>query len=443
MYNDELYHFSLPWNKEKRDHNNVKYIAKVPMGKKQFRYFYTQKEYDAYLKSKGSLLDRAKNYVKSIPDNVSKTFKEQKERIIGTGKYDSTSKNYDQIKNDIVNSKEWKKIVMNRDPEYRRRDASGNVYYDYDKYLFNKKHPVLDALWDVNDGRKISILDQNIDTFLAGSKDYIRSGINALENLASIGVGTLTTMLQLNQGTKFQNTEVMNQLKDTPEGRKLDEYVDMTKDTLDTANELYKRGKETYETIQNERDKVKSTQKIDPETKKAMIKTATHLAMGTITPEDVKFIGKIGVKAVSQYTGMTEEEMKDKLLSVAVEAAKDQMSAPDIKNAAKQIIGMYGDANDAAPAIKNIKNGKGSTEDAKQIYDSSIKAYAKANNMSEAEAKSKMNGIAKNTANGKTSAYTMKMIKSFAKANGISEQAAEELLVGSLEDAFLANVNRR
>ena len=120
-------------------------------------------------------------------------------------KYEVNAKNYKSKKEELTKDKEWVDIVNRKDPEYVYNDEEGKTVYDFDKYLLNKKHPIIDALNDLDQGRKVSTLKQDSDTFLAGAKDYINLGINkvkkALEIVGTLTVGYLTVSFKNQQGS--------------------------------------------------------------------------------------------------------------------------------------------------------------------------------------------------------------------------------------------------
>ena len=57
------------------DRKKHKYVAKIKLGKNKYRYFYTKKEYDAYLHKKkavGDISNKAKSVVDNIGDKIKK-----------------------------------------------------------------------------------------------------------------------------------------------------------------------------------------------------------------------------------------------------------------------------------------------------------------------------------------------------------------------------------
>ena len=57
------------------DRKKHKYVAKIKLGKNKYRYFYTKKEYGAYLHKKkavGDISNKAKSVVDNIRDKIKK-----------------------------------------------------------------------------------------------------------------------------------------------------------------------------------------------------------------------------------------------------------------------------------------------------------------------------------------------------------------------------------
>ena len=62
------------------DRKKHKYVAKIKLGKNKYRYFYTKKEYDAYLHKKKAVGDIS-NKAKSVADNIGDKIK--KGQVLG------------------------------------------------------------------------------------------------------------------------------------------------------------------------------------------------------------------------------------------------------------------------------------------------------------------------------------------------------------------------
>lgn len=161
--------------------------------------------------------NKAKKAVKSIPKKIetglnkaynkaveiSTNIRENNPWVIDSGNY---NKKVERVKQ----TKEWQDIVKRKDPEYVKNNGNGNYTYDIDAYITNKKHPVLDVIDDVMNGRDISINDITIDTIIAGADDYIQAGI-AYVGLASIAA---------REGIKYRQGSYKDQEADIQEAIK-------------------------------------------------------------------------------------------------------------------------------------------------------------------------------------------------------------------------------
>ena len=148
--------------------------------------------------------DKAKKALKSAPKKISefanKAYNKASEvydKTVKNNIYAMNQWNYDKKVNKVKQTKEWQDIVRRKDPEYVKKDKNGNTVYDIDGYILKKKHPVLDIIDDVYNGRDISINDISLDTIIAGADDYIQAG------MAYIGLRAkaLETGFKYRQGT--------------------------------------------------------------------------------------------------------------------------------------------------------------------------------------------------------------------------------------------------
>ena len=142
----------------------------------------------------GKSVDDTGKKVKGGIDSVKKAFSDDNQYVV-------RKKNYKQKKEEIQNTQEWKDIVKNREKEYRRKDSEGKEYYDFDQYLVDKKHPILDALSDFGMGRKVSTRKQSPETLIAGVKDYIKMAEDTVQFVAGLSIGVLTAKIKNQQGS--------------------------------------------------------------------------------------------------------------------------------------------------------------------------------------------------------------------------------------------------
>lgn len=157
-------------------------------------------------------------------------YKRTKDLLTGVNNpYDNiNSRTYDQKKQEIMNTKEWRDITKDPNSEYLRVDANGNKYYDIDQYMVDKKHPVIDALTDYGYNRPINIQQQSAETFVAGLKDYVEMGRRTIENVMTIGVGLLTFKLKNQHGSYDAQKRELKQ--------KINNGIQFVNDLIDTYN---------------------------------------------------------------------------------------------------------------------------------------------------------------------------------------------------------------
>lgn len=497
QYKNELRHFSLFGNKK------TKYIAKVPTSKRgEYRYFYDKGEYQAYLDAKKAgdkrnIFQKAKD---GLMDIVSAP-KRALDFVKGEGVYDTHSGNYDRKKAEIMKTKEWRDIVKRKDPEYTRyNQKTGKLEYDFDKYLMNKKHPMMDALYDLDAGRKISLLDQNAETFLAGAKDYIRMGIKSAQFMLQVGVGFLTYRLKKTQGTS--NEDIVRGFGGGELIDKGREYVETATVLADSTSKSVKTAREAYDKS-GMKKAVETYNGLDESTKAQAKKTMKNIATGKLTSNDIKFISSVGVSTYAAYAGISEETAKRKLVDAASSVVENSGADPATKLAAKQLIKQYagdtskntkitsstvsnnidranpaynsgkrltdgkGNADDikaltkavtnkdissqvdyadkVVKSAKNVEKNGGNAEDVRTLVDASVKAYSKATNQSEKETRQKIANTAKNLddANGNVTKLTRTVIQEYAAANGMSYEEAKKVLTDKAVNSFISQMVRR
>ena len=145
--------------------------------------------------------------------------------------YDNINpRTYEEKRQQIMESQEWKDIVARRDPEYVRTDANGNDVYMIDDYMMNKKHPIVDGLVDFGMGRNVTITKQSPESIMAGFKDYVKMGKRSIENIMTVGVGLLTINLKNQQGSYEQKKKELRQ--------KIDAGKQVVSDLLDSYSQI-------------------------------------------------------------------------------------------------------------------------------------------------------------------------------------------------------------
>ncbi|MBO5319096.1 MAG: hypothetical protein J6B01_04720 [Ruminococcus sp.] len=231
---------------EGKEYKNHEYVARVKLdkttssGKPMYRYFYTQKEYQKYLDNKSKPTNEksesSKNPILNFINGGKKAFdnimsfvgksSEEKNKIgmdklnealvngakavndlgkiandyvYGTdpnNKYDMNSNDREEKLKMVAEDKEWKEIVKNKDPEYVKKvqkdDGTYEYKYDIDKYVVNKKHPIIDAMDDLTSGRYIDTYKVTEETRKAAIRDYVVSGVHTVGLYLKV-VGSIAT----------------------------------------------------------------------------------------------------------------------------------------------------------------------------------------------------------------------------------------------------------
>lgn len=131
--------------------------------------------------------------------------------------YDVTSNSYTTKKAKIEKTKEWQDIVKTKNPEYVKTTSDGKTTYDIDKYMVDKKHPVLDAINDIASGRKISVNEITKDSTVAGVKDLAYGVVATGMILTKVATTILTEKHKLRQGS--YDDEIQSAVETINKGR--------------------------------------------------------------------------------------------------------------------------------------------------------------------------------------------------------------------------------
>lgn len=270
---------------------NAKYIARIELGskggKKQYRYFYTNAEYQAYLKgdrsidkeaaktttsktenknSVGKFLSSIGDGLKSMSDNTKKSVNqffaniglaveekvtkivqeklpEVANKVVDVTKdlgtkfiddkeniYDVKSWNYDEKIAKIAETPEWKAIIAREDPEYVRKNEDGSKSYLIDDYLVKKKMPVLDVIDDIVSNRPVTINEINRDAIVAGLKSNAVGTLSVGIMAAGVLSKAMMAKMKFSQGS--YNDEIKELTKSITAGA---DYVDKTIETVRSA----------------------------------------------------------------------------------------------------------------------------------------------------------------------------------------------------------------
>lgn len=210
-----------------RNHNNTnelyhwKYVKRERVDGK-WRYWYDDQKSKVTAKT-AKIADKATESVlktaNDAPKKVNLVVNEAKKAIDKVyddpdNIYDITPKSYEEKVAKVKETPEWKEIVERSDPEYVKKTADGGTKYLVDDYIVDKKHPVLDAVGDIVEGREITINEITKDTVVANLKEQA-FGVISMGMLAATTVSKLMTeKYKLQQGTYneqiAQLTEVAN-----------------------------------------------------------------------------------------------------------------------------------------------------------------------------------------------------------------------------------------
>lgn len=146
--------------------------------------------------------------------------------------YNITPLSYDKKIAKVKETQEWKDIVARSDPEYIKKNADGTTTQLIDKYVVDKRHPVLDAIGDIAAGRNVDVNEITKESTIAGIKDHV-SGVISTGIIAAGAVSTLLTeKFKLQQGS--YNDDIANLMETVDRGA---EYVNSMMDSAKTVSE--------------------------------------------------------------------------------------------------------------------------------------------------------------------------------------------------------------
>jgi hypothetical protein len=190
-----LSHGLFSWTK--KDH---KYIDKFKNKVGKWVYVYKDK-----------ITKGLKNAKTKVTDALNKSYQKlssKYEQITKNNRYTTDSRNYNTKVKVIARSKEWQDIVKRQDPEYIYKNSDGNYVYDIDKYMVDKKHPILDIVDDMVNGRPISTNEITVESIIAGADDYVQAGMAYL----AIANKVAREAVKYRQGS-YKDTEVEKTIK--------------------------------------------------------------------------------------------------------------------------------------------------------------------------------------------------------------------------------------
>lgn len=204
--------------------------------------------------------------------------------------YETGSHNIDAKKKEIEKTAEWQKIVKEENPEYVKKNADGSKEYLIDDYLVKKKHPTLDAIDDLGNGREISVNQIDADALAAGAKDYVDTAVQML-GLVSYG---LKTKFKLSQGSYKEELKAASETIEN--GAKY-------------CNDIYEASKTTYKDLEKNAGNIPAN--VDVKALESIAMTAVTKAAAETIKENAKDAVKDTVnEAVSER--LDEQKKREK-----------------------------------------------------------------------------------------------------------------------------------
>ena len=197
--------------------------------------------------------------------------------------YETGSHNIDAKKKEIEKTAEWQKIVKEENPEYVKKNADGSKEYLIDDYLVKKKHPTLDVIDDLGNGREISVNQIDADALAAGAKDYVDTAVQML-GLISYG---LKTKFKLSQGSYKEELKAASETIEN--GAKY-------------CNDIYEESKTAYKELEKNAGNIPANVNVDDLEKIAMavVTEAATEAVKNTSKEKVKEVAKDVAKDVAK-----------------------------------------------------------------------------------------------------------------------------------------------
>ena len=222
--------------------------------------------------------DVGKKVMKNVNDYYEKN-------IYETGAHDIDAK-----KKEIEKTVEWQKIVKEENPEYVKKNADGSKEYLIDDYLVKKKHPTLDVIDDLGNGREISVNQIDADALAAGAKDYVDTAVQML-GLVSYG---LKTKFKLSQGSYKEELKAASETIEN--GAKY-------------CNDIYEESKTAYKDLEKNAGNIPAN--VDVKALESITMTAVTKAAAETIKENAKDVVKDAVnEAVSEH--LDEQKKREK-----------------------------------------------------------------------------------------------------------------------------------
>lgn len=193
--------------------------------------------------------------------------------------YNVTHQSYTEKLEKIKETQEWKDIVARKDSEYVKKNKDGTVTYDIDKYLVDKKHPVLDAIGDIMSGRNVDTLEVTGDSLVAGIKDYATSAIELGMLTIGFTVNGLVRKFQFSQGSYDDDIEELTE--------RVEEGAEFVSAVYDDAKAMYETAS-TTKAVSNVADDVRNGRDVDMSEVSKAVSEVAGAAGYKVKAEDVE-----------------------------------------------------------------------------------------------------------------------------------------------------------
>lgn len=287
-------------------------------------------------KAVGKTVDDTGKKVGGAIDSVKKAFSDDNQYVV-------KKKTYKQKKEEIQNTQEWKDIIRDYDSEYRKRDSKGNQYYDFDQYLVDKKHPILDALSDFGMGRKISIRKQSPETLVAGVKDYIKMAEDTVQTIAGLSIGLLTAKIKNQQGSyedekkklkkQFNNVSRMLSMDNPQAALAIDQIAKEVKSRTsnDLANDLIDVATKVAQDSVDANGKVKKPSR---DTINSALDDVAEIAKSKAKNQSERDKIDLAAQKAKDYQNMSRDEIKNDIKTTAENEAR-RVAGDAVVNEAK------------------------------------------------------------------------------------------------------------
>ena len=153
-------------------HGKFKYVDKYLSKAKNWVYVYSDKAKKAVTNT----ASKAKNAITKTASGIANKLDTAYTTSVKNNMYATDPYNYKAKRAEIQKTQEWKDIVKRKDPEYVSVDSEGKITYKIDDYILKKKHPLLDVIDDVMNGRPVTTNKVDLETLVAAADDYVQAG---------------------------------------------------------------------------------------------------------------------------------------------------------------------------------------------------------------------------------------------------------------------------